>query len=156
MIRAIDAVAEAPRQHAHRVPQVLRSPRTGARLSPGPYRTALFRSADREGAPRASHAALRREEVAVLHFCRKTRRRLEPIRDSFVPFSHRIARREDLPQIVDIYNSTIPSRLVTADTEPVSVESRVRWFDEHSADFRPLWVTEVHGHVAAWLSFSSF
>jgi len=73
-----------------------------------------------------------------------------------VPFAHRIARREDLPQIVDIYNSTIPSRLVTADTEPVSVESRVRWFNEHSADFRPLWVVEVYGHIGGWLSFSSF
>ncbi len=73
-----------------------------------------------------------------------------------VSFAHRIAKREDLPQIVDIYNSTIPSRLVTADTEPVSVESRVRWFDEHSADFRPLWVVEVYGHIGGWLSFSSF
>jgi len=72
------------------------------------------------------------------------------------PFAHRIAKREDLPHIVDIYNSTIPSRLVTADTEPVSVESRVRWFNEHSADFRPLWVVEVHGQIAGWLSFSSF
>ncbi len=71
-------------------------------------------------------------------------------------FAHRVARREDLPQIVDIYNSTIPSRLVTADTEPVSVESRVRWFDEHSADSRPLWVVEVHGRIGGWLSFSSF
>ncbi len=73
-----------------------------------------------------------------------------------VSFAHRIAKREDLPQIVDIYNSTIPSRLVTADTEPVSVESRVRWFDEHSADFRPLWVVEVYGRIGGWLSFSSF
>jgi len=31
--------------------------------------------------------------------------------------THRIARREDLPQIVAIYNATIPSRMVTADTE---------------------------------------
>src|SRR5258707_13851977 len=82
------------------------------------------------------------------------RRRLEP--DSFVPFAHRIARREDLPQIVDIYNSTIPSRLVTADTGPVSVESRVRWFNEHAADFRPLWVTEARRHVAGSLRSSSF
>ncbi len=73
-----------------------------------------------------------------------------------VSFTHRIAKREDLPQIVDIYNSTIPSRLVTADTEPVSVESRVRWFAEHSADFRPLWVVDVCGHLGGWLSFSSF
>jgi phosphinothricin acetyltransferase len=71
-------------------------------------------------------------------------------------FAHRIARREDLPQIVAIYNATIPSRLVTADLEPVSVASRVRWFEEHSPDFRPLWVVEAEGQVAGWLSFSSF
>lgn len=73
-----------------------------------------------------------------------------------MPFAHRIAKRGDLPDIVDIYNSTIPSRLVTADTEPVSVKSRVRWFDEHSAVFRPLWVVQTDGHIAGWLSFSSF
>jgi phosphinothricin acetyltransferase len=71
-------------------------------------------------------------------------------------FAHRIARREDLPQIVAIYNETIPSRVVTADLEPVSVASRVRWFEEHSPGFRPLWVVEVEGQVAGWLSFSSF
>ena len=71
-------------------------------------------------------------------------------------FAHRIARREDLQQIVAIYNATIPSRVVTADIEPVSVESRERWFEEHSPDFRPLWVVEVEGQIAGWLSFSSF
>lgn len=71
-------------------------------------------------------------------------------------FTYRVAKRADLPQIVDIYNSTIPSRLVTADIDPVSVESRVRWFEEHSAGFRPLWVAEAAGRIAGWLSFSSF
>ena len=71
-------------------------------------------------------------------------------------FAHRIARREDLQRIVAIYNATISSRVVTADIEPVSVESRERWFEEHSADFRPLWVVEVEGQIAGWLSFSSF
>ncbi len=71
-------------------------------------------------------------------------------------FAHRIARREDLSQIVAIYNATIPSRMVTADLEPVSVQSRVRWFEEHSPDFRPLWVVEVQGQIAGWLSLSSF
>lgn len=71
-------------------------------------------------------------------------------------YSHRIARREDLPQIVAIYNATIPSRMVTADLEPVTVDSRSAWFDEHTPDFRPLWVVEQQGRIAAWLSFSSF
>lgn len=69
---------------------------------------------------------------------------------------HRVALREDLSQIVEIYNATIPSRMVTADTEPVSVESRSAWFEEHTPGRRPLWVVEEHGHIAAWLSFSSF
>jgi len=73
-----------------------------------------------------------------------------------MPVMHRGATRSDLPQIVEIYNSTIPSRMVTADTDPVSVESRVRWFEEHTPDLRPLWVVDDAGRIAAWLSFSSF
>ncbi len=38
------------------------------------------------------------------------------------------AEEKDLPNIVDIYNQIIPSRLATADLEPVSVESRKSWF----------------------------
>lgn len=72
------------------------------------------------------------------------------------PFTIRDAGAEDLPRIVEIYNSTIASRQVTADLEPVSVESRMRWYDEHSPDFRPLWVLEEDGRIIAWLSFQSF
>lgn len=64
--------------------------------------------------------------------------------------------REDLEQIVAIYNATIPSRQVTADTESVSVESRVGWFEGHISSIRPLWVVEEEGGIAGWLSFSSF
>jgi L-amino acid N-acyltransferase YncA len=67
----------------------------------------------------------------------------------------RDATLEDLPAIVSIYNATVPSRTVTADTEPVSVESRVKWFHEHGG-VRPLWVFEFEGAVGAWLSFGSF
>ncbi len=69
---------------------------------------------------------------------------------------HRVAIKSDLAQIVEIYNATVPSRMVTADTEPVSVESRVRWFEEHALESRPLWVTERENQITAWLSFSSF
>jgi L-amino acid N-acyltransferase YncA len=62
----------------------------------------------------------------------------------------------DLDRIVEIYNSTIPLRNVTADLEPVTVESRLAWFHEHSPDFRPLWVLKVEGEIQAWLSFQSF
>jgi L-amino acid N-acyltransferase YncA len=68
----------------------------------------------------------------------------------------RDASIDNLPAIVAIYNSTIPSRMVTADTEPVSVASRQRWFEEHSPGRRPLWVALDGNRVAGWLSYSSF
>jgi phosphinothricin acetyltransferase len=46
--------------------------------------------------------------------------------------------------------------MVTADIEPVTVESRTPWFEEHTPTFRPLWVIEAEDQIAAWLSFSSF
>ncbi|MFZ5966926.1 MAG: GNAT family N-acetyltransferase [Bacillota bacterium] len=71
-------------------------------------------------------------------------------------FRIRDAAFADLQAIVSIYNSTIPSRMVTADTEPVSVESKEKWFYEHTPDFRPLWVLEHHDKICGWLSFQSF
>ncbi|ABO68215.1 Probable phosphinothricin N-acetyltransferase [Geobacillus thermodenitrificans NG80-2] len=68
----------------------------------------------------------------------------------------RDATAADLPQIVRIYNETIPSRMVTADLEPVSVESRRAWFEAHDPHHRPLWVVEDDGVICAWLSFQSF
>lgn len=77
------------------------------------------------------------------------------------------AKIEDLPQIVAIYNETIGSRMVTADLQPVTVESRLKWFEEHTPDARPLWVMKAmtdgtssaqgkEDQVIAWLSFQSF
>jgi L-amino acid N-acyltransferase YncA len=72
------------------------------------------------------------------------------------PMRFRDATLEDLKDIVHIYNSTIPSRMVTADTEPVSVESRVEWFHKHSPDKRPLWVAVEGERVVGWIAFHSF
>ncbi len=68
----------------------------------------------------------------------------------------REATEADLPAIVEIYNSTVPSRLVTADTEPVSVEDRRSWFRAHDPRSRPLWVAEEDGEVVGWLSLGDF
>lgn len=67
----------------------------------------------------------------------------------------RDASPADLPAIVAIYNSTIPSRMVTADLEPVSAESRHEWYATHSPERWPLWVIE-DGGMLGWLSFSKF
>jgi len=68
----------------------------------------------------------------------------------------RDAMEADLPAIVEIYNAAIPGRMATADTEPVSVESRGGWFREHHPDRRPLWVAVENGAIVGWLSFQSF
>ena len=77
-------------------------------------------------------------------------------------YIHRLATLDDLAAIVAIYNSTVASREVTADTEPVSVASRVSWFAEHDAQRRPLWIIHAcadHGNAPAilgWMSYSNF
>ncbi len=68
----------------------------------------------------------------------------------------RPATMDDLAAIVEIYNASIPARIATADTQPVSLESRRGWFHQHSPESHPLWVAEVDGSVAAWLGLAAF
>ncbi|NJP11734.1 MAG: N-acetyltransferase [Leptolyngbyaceae cyanobacterium RU_5_1] len=68
----------------------------------------------------------------------------------------RDAVEADLPAIVEIYNSTISCQIVTADLEPVSVESRLTWFRSHTPARRPLWVMQCKDDIAGWLGFQSF
>lgn len=63
---------------------------------------------------------------------------------------------QDLPAIIAIYNASIPGRLATADTEPVTVEQREAWFHDHRPERRPLWVAEDEQGIAGWLSVRSF
>lgn len=68
----------------------------------------------------------------------------------------RIATPDDLPIIVDIYNSTISSRMVTADTEPVTVQDRMTWYHDHKPEHRPLWVVEYGEEICGWASLQNF
>jgi L-amino acid N-acyltransferase YncA len=68
----------------------------------------------------------------------------------------RAATLDDLAAIVEIYNSTIPGRTVSADTEPVSVEQRLPWFHAHDPARRPILVAEEEGEVVGWISLSDF
>lgn len=74
-----------------------------------------------------------------------------------IPLHFRDASESDLNKIVEIYNSTIPSRMVTADTDFVSVESKQKWFFDHNPQKRPLWIVENQDKdTLAWVSFQSF
>ncbi|PYI78305.1 MAG: N-acetyltransferase [Verrucomicrobia bacterium] len=68
----------------------------------------------------------------------------------------RDAIEADLPAIVEIYNAAIASRVSTAQLQPVTLETRREWFHAHSPAHYPIWVAEVKGTVAGWLSFREF
>jgi len=68
----------------------------------------------------------------------------------------REAVEPDLPAIVAIYNAAIPCQIVTADIEPISVESRLAWFHQHLPSQYPLWVMQAEAEIAGWLGFQQF
>src|SRR3569623_164000 len=67
----------------------------------------------------------------------------------------RDARVVVLPELVRIYNDAVPGREATADTTPVTVESRRAWLTDRDAR-HPVWVYEQDGMVLGWLSLSKF
>jgi L-amino acid N-acyltransferase YncA len=70
--------------------------------------------------------------------------------------SIRIASLADLPRLVEIYNQAIVSHTATADTVLFSVETRRSWFDTHSPGSHPIYVCEVDGIAAGYLSISPY
>lgn len=73
-----------------------------------------------------------------------------------MPIRH--AGPDDLPELVIIYNASIPGRMATADLTPVSVAERRQWFAEFDPARRPIWVScaEDRPTPLAWLSLRSF
>jgi phosphinothricin acetyltransferase len=63
---------------------------------------------------------------------------------------------DDLPRIIEIYNSTILSKKVTADIELVTIEDKLNWFYQHTPSRRPLWVAETEHNIIGWISFQDF
>jgi phosphinothricin acetyltransferase len=68
----------------------------------------------------------------------------------------RDATKLDLPAIVKIHDAAIASRIATAQLSPLTVDERRSWFQAHSPDHHPLWVMELNGALAGWLSFKDF
>jgi phosphinothricin acetyltransferase len=71
-----------------------------------------------------------------------------------MPIRHAV--EADLAPIVDIYNASIPGRMATADTVPVTVAQREEWFRAFDPAARPLWVLEEDGAICGWLGLRSF
>jgi L-amino acid N-acyltransferase YncA len=68
----------------------------------------------------------------------------------------RDAIEADLPAIVEIHNAAITAATSTAQLEPVTVEGRREWFRAHCPAQYPIWVAELDGAIAGWLSFREF
>lgn len=68
----------------------------------------------------------------------------------------RDATEDDLFFIVDVYNSTVPGRMVTADTVPVQAKDKLNWFHQHNPQTRPLWIVTEEGKDMGWVSFNNF
>jgi L-amino acid N-acyltransferase YncA len=69
---------------------------------------------------------------------------------------YRDATINDLPRIVEIYNSIVAGRMVTADIDAVTVESRIAWFHAHDPKFRPLWMVMDGSDTIGWVSYQWF
>jgi L-amino acid N-acyltransferase YncA len=68
----------------------------------------------------------------------------------------RDATEADLPAIVEIHNAAIASHISTAQLDPVTVGGRREWFRAHSPTQYPIWVADLDGAIAGWLSFREF
>lgn len=73
-----------------------------------------------------------------------------------IPDNIRHAIEDDLPRIIEIYNSSIPGRQATAELDPVSPESRLDWLKGHSPAKYPLWVCEHNGEIVGWVALRPF
>jgi len=68
----------------------------------------------------------------------------------------RDAIEADLSAIVEIHNAAIASGISTAQLERVTVKGRREWLRAHSPAQYPIWVAELGGAIAGWLSFREF
>ena len=68
----------------------------------------------------------------------------------------RIAEAKDLEAIVAIYNFAIRSKFETAETEEISWVERLPWFQDHDPANYPIFIYEIDGIIAGWISISPY
>ena len=69
--------------------------------------------------------------------------------------SIRLANIKDLPAIVAIYNQAVQQQFQTADTDLVTFEERIGWFNKFDERY-PLLVYTVDDVVVGWASISPY
>ncbi|MFC4636754.1 GNAT family N-acetyltransferase [Deinococcus hohokamensis] len=74
-----------------------------------------------------------------------------------MPVTVRPATRADVPAILEIYNEAVEHTTASYDLAPVSLDSRLVWFDHKKADGWPVLVAEDGaGQVAGWATFGPY
>lgn len=68
----------------------------------------------------------------------------------------RPAEKQDLADIVRIYNESIVKKGLTADLDQITVQDREEWFEEHSNARYPLLVASQNDQVIGWISLSPY
>ncbi len=68
----------------------------------------------------------------------------------------RKAEIKDLKELLDIYNYEVKNGVATLDLEEKNIEEWKEWFLNHNKDNHPLFVAEVEGHIAGYVSLSSY
>ena len=68
----------------------------------------------------------------------------------------RLATRADVPAILDIYNEAVLNTTASYDLEPVSLASRLEWFDEKTEHGHPVFVAERGDEVLGWAAYGPF
>ncbi|WP_425147924.1 N-acetyltransferase family protein [Deinococcus sp.] len=68
----------------------------------------------------------------------------------------RPATRADVPAILEIYNEAVLHTTASYDLEPVSLASRLAWFDAKGLRGQPVFVWDEGGAVLGWSAYGQF
>lgn len=68
----------------------------------------------------------------------------------------RPADRADVPAILGIYNEAVENTTASYDLAPVSLESRLTWFDHKQEAGWPVLVAEQDGMVVGWATYGPY
>ena len=68
----------------------------------------------------------------------------------------RVAEQKDLPELLAIYNYEVLNSIANLDLTPRTLDEWQVWFDHHNTENHPLYVAEIDGRVAGYVSLSSY
>ena len=68
----------------------------------------------------------------------------------------RVAEQKDLSELLDIYNAEVLNSVANLDLTPRTLAEWQVWFDHHNVENHPLYVADIDGRVAGYVSLSSY